>query len=129
MKTKEDIESYLIKMEKPYEEIEEGMWILHDEEAKVKNIIIRLLEPILVFKIKVMEIPKQEIREELFKTLLEFNASQMIYGAYGVEQGSIVITTTLNLETLDFETFQTAIDELTLTINDHYPQLIRFSQI
>jgi hypothetical protein len=105
------------------------MWILHDEEAKVKNIIIRLLEPILVFKIKVMEIPKQEIREELFKTLLEFNASQMIYGAYGVEQGSIVITTTLNLETLDFETFQTAIDELTLTINDHYPQLIRFSQI
>ena len=44
----------------------------------------------LVFRVKVMELPKHH-REELYRTLLELNATEMMHGAYGIEGARVIL--------------------------------------
>ena len=71
--------------------------------------------PVLVFRVKVMEIPRHH-REELFRTLLELNATEMMHGAYGIEGESIVISDALQMENLDYNEFAATVDDITLAV-------------
>ena len=46
----------------------------------------------VVFRVKVMELP-QTGREELYRTLLELNTTEMVHGAFGIEGETVVIST------------------------------------
>jgi hypothetical protein len=76
---------------------------------------------------KLMEIPGSH-RENLFKLLLELNASQMIHGAYGIEDSNIVLIDTLQVENLDYNEFQASLDALMLSSSQDYPKLKEFRQ-
>ena len=56
------------------------MWIIRD----TANVVVTYEPPLVVFRMKLMEIPKDR-REDFFKLLLELNATNMIHGAYGIE--------------------------------------------
>mgnify|MGYP001586234923 FL=1 len=124
MKTREDIESFLIQAEVPYQEVKEGLWVLQGA-GYIEQIVVHLSPPVLVFRVHVMSLPKEK-REELFRTLLELNSSQMVHGAYGVEGEKIVIVDSLQIENLDFNEFRATIDDMTLAVADHYSTLSRF---
>jgi len=72
-----------------------------------------------------MEIPKER-REAFFKLLLELNASQMIHGAYGIEEENIVLIDTLQSEHLDFNEFQASLEALLLAGTQDYQKLNAF---
>ena len=59
-----------------------------------------------------MDIPRGN-REELFRTLLELNATEMMHGAYGIEGDSVVIMDALQLENLDYNEFAATVDDIT----------------
>lgn len=126
MKTKEDIESYLIQLGIAYEEVGDGLWLTGAKED-AERIVIKYQPPVLVCRVNVMDLPKEH-REELFQTLLQLNASEMMHGAYGLEGGKIVISDGLQLENLDFNEFQATIDDITLAVADHYPRLAKFRE-
>ena len=126
MKSKEDIESYLLQAGLPYEEVAEGMWILGRPEES-ERLVVKYLPPVLVCRINVMDLPKEN-REELFQTLLGLNAAEMMHGAYGLEGGKIVISDALQLENLDFNELQATIDDITLAVADHYSRLAKFRE-
>ena len=126
MKSKEEIESYLIQAGLPYEEVSEGMWVTGRAED-TERIVVKYQPPVLVCRVHVMDLPG-ESREELFQTLLALNASEMMHGAYGLEGGKIVISDALQLENLDFNEFQATIDDITLAVADHYPRLAKFRE-
>jgi hypothetical protein len=121
MDTRDTIEHYLIQMEYPFESIEPDMWIIHD----TANVVVTYELPLVVFRIKLMEIPKDR-REDFFKLLLELNATNMIHGAYGIEGDNVVLIDTLQSEYLDFNEFQASLDALLMASTQDYQKLNAF---
>jgi hypothetical protein len=121
MATRDDIEHYLIQTEFPFDSIEPHMWVVRD----TANVVVTYEPPLVVFRMKLMEIPKKQ-REDFFKLLLELNATQMIHGAYGVEDNNVVLIDTLQSEHLDFNEFQATLDALLLASTQDYQKLKAF---
>lgn len=128
MATPQDIEGYLIQMGVSYEEIAENTWMIHDEYETIDNIVVRFNDPVVLFRVKLMDVPEGPQQKELFETLLRLNATDMIHGAYGLEGGAVVATDTLQAENLDFNEFQASVDALSMCITDHYRKLSKFHQ-
>ena len=126
MATAEDIEAYLIQMGVAYEEIAQHTWMIHDEYEQIDNIVVTLNDPVVLFHVRLMEIPKDCDRQALFEMLLSLNTSDMMHGAYGLEGETVVATDTLQAENLDFNEFQASVDSLSLCISDHYRKLAHF---
>jgi hypothetical protein len=126
MKTVADVQAYLMKMELPYEEPREGTYVVTGLDG-VDNLVISLAGPVLVFRVKVMAIPGAH-REELFRTLLELNATEMMHGAYGIEGDSVVIMDALQLENLDYNEFAATVDDITLAVASHHGRLAKFRE-
>ena len=126
MKTAGDVQAYLLKMELPYEEPREGTWVVTGLDS-LDKLIITLAGPVLVFRVKVMSIPHQH-REELFRVLLELNATEMMHGAYGVEGDSVVIMDALQLENMDYNEFAATVDDITLAVASHHGRLAKFQE-
>lgn len=128
MATAEDIEGYLIQMGVPFEQIAPNTWTIHDEYEMIDNIIVTLNDPVVLFQVKLMDIPEDCDRLKLYETLLRLNTTDMIHGAYGLENNAVVATDTLQAENLDFNEFQASVDALSLCISDHYKKLAEFHQ-
>jgi len=126
MKTAADVQAYLLKMELPYEEPRENTWMVTGLDG-LDNLIITLAGPVLVFRVKVMAIPRTH-HEELFRTLLELNATEMMHGAYGIEGESVVIMDALQLENLDYNEFAATVDDITLAVASHHGRLAKFRE-
>lgn len=126
MRTGADIQSYLLKMELTHDEPREGTWVVSGIDG-VENLVITLAGPVVVFRVKVMEIPRHH-REELFRTLLELNATEMMHGAYGVEGDAVVISDALQLENLDYNEFAATVDDITLAVASHHGRLAKFRE-
>jgi hypothetical protein len=80
---------------------------------------------VVVFRTKVMDLPDGN-REQLYETLLRLNTTDMVHGAFGIEEKSIVIVNALELENLDYNEFSAVIDDFGLAVSKHYPTLSRF---
>ena len=126
MKTAADIQAYLLNMNMEYEEPREGTWVLSGADTG-QNLAITLAGPVIVFRVKVMEIPRHN-REELYRTLLELNATEMMHGAYGIEGDAVVISDALQLENLDYNEFAATVDDITLAVASHHGRLAKFRE-
>lgn len=125
MKSSEDIEAYLMRLGLPYEAIADAMWSI--KVAERETLVVSLAGPLVVFRIKVMQVPGTR-REEFFRTLLELNTTDLVHGAFGLEGDAVVIVAALALETLDYQEFQGTVDDIGLSIGKLYPQLARFRE-
>jgi len=121
------IEGYLVRSGASYDLAGESMWIVHDEIDNVENIVITLAPPVVLFRVKLMDVPKDAAQQAaLYRKLLDLNASAMVSGAYALEGDSVIALETLQSENLDYNEFQAAIDGLTLAITEHYDELKSF---
>ena len=93
MVTREDVESFLLRLEDGVEEVEPGMWVVGSDGERV---VVHYSAHLLVLPTNVMRVPKDERRRaELFEKLLQLNASDLVHGAYGVEEGEVILTDTI----------------------------------
>jgi hypothetical protein len=122
MKGSNDIESYLLKIGMPVETLGPGMWNI---KADHENLVVSIAGTIVVFRAKVMDLPGGN-RERLFETLLRLNTTDMVHGAFGIEEEAIVIVNALELENLDFNEFSAVVDDFGMAISKHYPTLSKF---
>ena len=126
MLTREDAESFLLRMELDYEQVEEGMWVVgtSDDEARI---VIHYSPPVLVFRLKVLDVPADERScATLFRRLLQLNASELVHGAYGIEEDSVILSDTLELENLDFNEFQATVDSFQMALASHLEAIAPF---
>lgn len=126
MKTGQDIEGYLIKMGVSYDELGADTWMIRDSEEHVENLVVTLNDPVVLFSVKLADIPEGCDRLRLYEELLRLNAAEMVHGAYGLDGNSVVATDTLQSENLDFNEFQASVDALNLSITTHYRRLAPF---
>ena len=119
MLTREDLESYLIRMDVDYEEIAEGMYLVRAGDERLP-VVVHHSPPLLFLRLKVMDLAQvQGHREDLYRTLLELNASDLVHGAYGLEADELVLSHTLELEALPFPEFQASFESILLAASSH----------
>lgn len=122
MKTAEDIESYMVQLGLEHESVGDNLWLVHDEDDNLDNVVVSFVDPIILFQVRVAELPGGD-HTELFRKLLELNASDMIHGAYGIEGDSIIMIDTLQAENLDLNEFQASLEAMSVSLIQHYPVL------
>ncbi len=120
MVSREDLESFLIRMGMEWEEVDEGMFLVHNTNGGA-GLVVHHSAPLLLLRLKVMDLPNAEGHDlhDLYRTLLELNATDVVHGAYGIEEGDIILTDTLQLETLDFQELQASAESLQLAASSH----------
>jgi hypothetical protein len=123
MKTREDIESYLLKLGVVHEDLGGDIWRLAPDG--IDNLMLSLAGSIVVFRLKMMEVPSAR-REALFETLLRLNTTDLFHCAFGIEGNAIVLGGALEFENMDFNEFQAVIDEMEMATSKHYQALSKF---
>lgn len=123
MVTREDVENFLLRMELEVEEVESGMWIVQPAGDSART-VVHYSPPLLVLRTKVLDVPDDPGRcTELYRRLLELNATEMVHGAYGIEENDVILADSLELENLDFNEFQASVDSMQLAVASHLESL------
>ena len=123
MVTREDLESFLIRMELDYEEVDEGMFLIRGENSGLP-VVVHYADNLLLIRMKVMDMPEPSNGSiDLYRTLLELNATDVVHGAYGIEEGDLILSDTLELETLDFHELQASMESIELAAATHMEQI------
>jgi hypothetical protein len=130
MVTKDDIVSFIERLDGgtcTSEEVEPGLWrVQTSDEAEV---VVHYAEPVVILRVRVMEMPDDAgKRADLFRRLLELNASELVHGSYGLEGDHIVLTDTLELESLDYNEFEASFDSISLALASHLGTLAPFGE-
>src|SRR3954471_1815943 len=120
MVTREDIEGFLDRLATDgasYTEIEPGLWVVKPSGALDFDVVVHFSPPVVVLRVKVMALPSNKTAEAtLSRRLLELNASDLVHGAYGIQDNDIVMAEALELSHLDYEEFQSAYESITLAL-------------
>ena len=117
MVTREDLESFLIRMDLEWNEVDEGMFLVQSQSG---GVVVHLSDPVLLVRLKVMDLPNGgSDLTALYRALLELNATDIVHGAYGIEDGELILTDTLELQTLDFEELQASVESLQFAASEH----------
>jgi hypothetical protein len=128
MRTREDIEAYLLRSNHPHREIADATWLVGDASGSRENIIVRSEDGLCLFRLKVLDLSSIEAsrRGDFYLALLQLNASEMVHGAYGVADGMVLLTSSLLLENMDFNEFVGVIEEFVLTMANHHERIAQF---
>jgi hypothetical protein len=127
MVTKEDIEGFLNRLDAggvSHSEVEPGIWVMKPGGALDFDVIVHFSPPVVVISVKVMPLPaNKQLEATLNRRLLELNASDLVHGAYGIEESNIVMAEALELSHLDFEEFQAAYESITVALASHLREI------
>jgi len=118
MITREDLESFLIRMDVDWEELEEGMFLVRGHDGS-PPVVVHHTDPVLLLRLKVMDLPPGDEHADLYRALLTFNATDIVHGAYGIEENELILSDTLELSTLDFEELQASVESLQYAVSSH----------
>jgi hypothetical protein len=118
MVTRDDLESFLIRMDLDFNEVDDGMYIVHTPNDG-PPVVVHHSPPLLLVRLKVMDLPEGSDLMELYKTLLVWNATDVVHGAYGIEEGDLVLTDTLELGNLDFPELQASLESMQMAASSH----------
>ena len=125
--TNTKIDQYLIDLMLTYQQVDSNLWVLDDEEHRLQGVIVMLVDPLVVIRAEIMDVPCSNLLE-LYTKLLELNATDLIHGAYAVEDEKIILIDTLEYGTMDYEDFRATLDAFSLAFTQHYPILSKFRE-
>jgi hypothetical protein len=127
MVTKDDIEGFLNRLGSEgvsYSEVEPGLWVIRPNGELDFGVVVHFSPPVVILRVKVMTLPSSpEALATLSRRLLELNATDLVHGAYGIEEESIVMTEALELAHLDYEEFLAAYESITVALASHLREL------
>jgi hypothetical protein len=130
MRSKDDIEGFLDRLDSgsaDVKELEQGLWLVHT--AGGAEIMVHYAPPVVILRVAVMPLPGDEARQaRLCRDLLNYNARDLVHGAYGLEGDRVVLVDTLELENLDFNEFEASFDSLTLALATHLGALAPYRE-
>jgi hypothetical protein len=126
MVSREEIEGFLDRLSAEgasYSEVEPGLWIVKPAGSLGLDLVVNYSPPVVVMRVKVMDTNATSSNTELYRRLLELNATELVHGSYGIERDAVVLTEALELAHLDYAEFQAAYEGITLALVSHLRQL------
>lgn len=130
MISREDLEQFIARLESEgvqSREVQPGLWVL-TSTPDAAEVVVHFNPPVLVLRVKVMQLGPGNKREQLYRHLLELNASDLVHGSYGVDGDSVVLSDALELEDLDYSEFLASYDSLMLALASHLSTLATYRQ-
>ncbi len=123
MVTRDDLESFLIQMDLEHREVEPGMFLVQGRNSGLP-MVVHHADSLLLIRLKLMDLPEGEDGKlELYRTLLELNATDVVHGAYGIEEKELIMSDTLELETLDFHELRASMESIELAAMSHMERI------
>lgn len=124
VKSEEDLETYLNKLERRFERMDDGTFLV-SVGPNLAPVALRIATPVLVLQVQIGPAPKSDgaVESKLFRRLLELNASDLLHAAYAVEDGRIVLTAALELEHLDMNEVEAVLADMGMALSKHVPML------
>lgn len=130
MTSKEDLENFFVRMAADgvqSKEVGPNLWVL-TAGPDTPEVAVQFNPPVVVLRVKVMQLGPNNQKAELYRHLLELNATDLLHGSYGIDGDSIVLSDALELENLDFSEFQASYDSMMLALASHLQTLAPYRQ-
>ncbi len=114
--------SYLIT----HEDAEEGIFVISKEEEGIRNLVIGVADPIVIFEQFIFDVRNED---GIFKKLLMKNRD-IIHGAFVLDESGakVIFRDTLQLENLDVNEVEGTLNSLSLLMSEYSDELIAFSK-
>lgn len=123
------IESFIARLgySVSYKSEKEGVFCIENEADGIKNLIIGIAPPILILEQYIFALKSDD--KEVLKSLLKKNRD-IIHGAFALdEEGKkVIFRYTMQIENLDLNEFEGALNSLGLLLGEYYEQIIEFSK-
>src|SRR5450432_517253 len=123
IQTNEDLEGYLLRLERRFERAEDGTYLL-SMGADRPLVALRVAAPVLVAQVDIGPAPAEDAAgAALFRKLLVLNATALMHAAYGIEGNSIVLSAALKLNNLDLNELEAVLADLDMALANQVPTL------
>ena len=103
MLTREDIDAWLDRLDSGSAEVSEmepGLWLVRT--AAGAEVLVNFAPPVAILRVTVMTLPAGTAQQaKLCRQLLEYNARDLVHGAYGLEGDKVVLKTPGGVEELE----------------------------
>jgi hypothetical protein len=121
-RTSEDVENFLIELGRRFEN-DHGTYLITVSEEK-PPIAIRVVPPIVAVRVSIGAVPSDHEQQlNLFRRLLEYNATDLMHAAYGIDNGTVVLSSALPLDNLDLNELDATLSDVDLALSRHVPAL------
>ena len=123
------VQGYLLELgyDVSYQNAEDQVFVLNNEESGIKNLVIGCADPILIMEQFIFDVVKPS--ESLFKQLLVKNRD-IVHGAFVLSETGqkLIFRDTLQLDNLDLNELEGSINSLSLLLSEYSEELINFSK-
>jgi hypothetical protein len=117
-RTHEDVENYLLSLDRRFEN-DGGTYVVRSG-VDVPPIAVRVAPPIVAIRVAIGPLPKDDKHQaSLFRRLLEYNASDLMHAAYGIDDHTVVLSAALELENLDQNELEATLSDIDLALARH----------
>jgi hypothetical protein len=120
MKTREDIQAYLIRSGLAHQEVDQDNWLVRVTEG-VDPVVVHLHGPVVLVRADVGVVPKKD-REAFFVDLLRRNAEELVHCSYGLTADKVILSGAMPLENLDYNEFISTLDDMALALGRTAPE-------
>ena len=130
MRSANDVEAYLGKMNRRYTPVEgePGTFLVHGG-TNMPPTALRVDPPLVVLRVHVGDVEGSAAANgQLFEKLLTVNAKSLVHTSFGLEDARIVLTAALELENLDYNELEATLDEIDVTLAQQVPSLAELSK-
>ncbi|MBD8347682.1 hypothetical protein [Dysgonomonas sp. HGC4] len=123
------IETYILELGYliSYQDEVNGVFCINSEADGIKNLIIGVAPPILIIEQFIFTLQSDD--KEILKSLLIKNRD-IIYGGFVLnEDGTkVIFRYTMQIENMDINEFEGALNSLGLLLSEYYEQIIEFAK-
>ena len=120
MRSNKDVESYLLRMGRPFKEADDGTFLVSVESATVA---VKVAPPLVLSRCEIGALPSGGKTQLLFEHLLRLNATALVHGAYGLDGDRIILAAALELENLDYNELDAILAEMDLALVQQLPKI------
>lgn len=130
MRSVQDVEAYLGKMNRRFTPVDEqpGTFLVTGN-GNMPPIVLRVDSPLVVLHVHVGDVEgSAEANARLYEKLLTLNARALVHTSFGLEGGKIVLVSAHELENLDYNELAATLDEIDVTLAQQVPGLAELSK-
>lgn len=111
-----------------YRNDETGILKIENTPDGIHNLILGVAPPVLIIEQFLFSFKSDSV--DMFKQLLQKNRD-MIHGAFVINEDGdkVLFRYTMQLENIDFNEFESALNSLGLMLSEYYHQIIKFSKM
>lgn len=122
------VRDYLLELEHSiiYEDEADGVLVVENEDAGIKNLVLGIADPILVVEQYIFEVKTGA--NSTYKRLLQMNRD-IIHGAFVLDETGekLLFRNTHELENLDLNELEATINSLAMLLSEHSTEIIALS--